>query len=79
MLRTWKRRRPRGDVRVGVGRDGDEWERMKLESRFESKREEIRGKTINETFIYQWIEEIQLVVMDNQINNQLSNQVDSAN
>ena len=48
---------------------------MKDESKFGSKGEEIRGKTIGETFIYQWIEGIHMVVMDNQINNQLNNQV----
>ena len=50
-----------------------------MKSFLEWKREEIQGKKISETLIYQWIEEFQPVVMDNQINKQINNQVDNAN
>ena len=43
------------------------------------EREEIRHMILGEKVGIKEIERIRMVVMDNQINNQLSNQVDNAN
>ncbi len=74
MLRTWKRRRPRGRREGWIRRDGNGCERMKLGSKFESKREEMRRMILSKKVEIKEFEGIHMVVMDNQINNQLNNQ-----
>ena len=52
---------------------------MKIESRFEGKREEMRHIMLSEKVEIKEFEGIRMVVMDNQVNHQLYNQIDNAN
>ena len=52
---------------------------MKLESRFEGKREEMRHMILCKKVEIKEFDGIHMVVMDNQVNNRLTNQVDNAN
>ena len=52
---------------------------MKIERRLEGKREEMRHMKLSKKGDIKELEGIRMVVMDNQINNQLSNQVDNVN
>ena len=60
-------------------RDEEEREKIKIESKFGSKREELRHMILDKKTDIKEYERIHMVVMDNQINNQLSNQVNNAN
>ena len=73
MLRTWKRRRPVGR-RDGWRRGGEERGRIKIGSKFGSKREEMQHMILSKKVDIKEFEGIHMVVMDNQINNQLNNQ-----
>ena len=78
MLRTRRRRRPRGRRKGWIDRDGDEWRRekfgIKFEIKFESRREELRHMILYKKTGIKEFEGIRMVVMNNQINNQLNNQ-----
>ena len=62
-----------------MGRDEEERGRMKIEIKFGCKREEMRHMILSKKVEIKEFEGFRMVVMDNQVNNRLSNQVNNAN